>query len=429
MLQDFLKFIEREQLFDSSQRILLAVSGGLDSVVMAHLFYKAGFSIAIAHCNFALREKDSDTDQEFVADMAKEWDLPFYTIKFDTKDYARQAHISIQMAARDLRFAYFDELLKFHAFDYYATAHHQDDDAETFFINICRGTGIKGMRGILPKNGKLLHPLLFASRHQIETYAKQEGLKHREDSSNASDKYLRNKIRHHILPQCKELHPAFVTHLQESMQRLSQCRDVVEEWYRQHVSALTVQKEKDIVEISVDSLCKIPQYALFLYEYLSRFGFSTSQIGQITLHLQKEQSGKYYDSSTHRLLKNRGRLLLQKKEIREDNIRISCTVLDRTSLESLQTPPHIAYFDKASIKEEVYVRKWQAGDYFYPLGMKNKQKLQDYFSNHKFSLYDKENTYLLCSGNDILWIMGHRIDNRFRVKKDTEEVLCVEYIY
>ncbi|MEG2336217.1 MAG: tRNA lysidine(34) synthetase TilS, partial [Bacteroidales bacterium] len=296
MVQEFLKYIEKEQLFQPSQRILLAVSGGVDSVVMAHLFYKAGFNIAIAHCHFSLREGDADIDQQFVENLAKQWNLPFYTIRFDTKAYAQEQHISIQMAARDLRFAYFEELVQTQAFDYYATAHHQDDDAETFFINICRGTGIRGMRGILPKNGKLLHPLLFATREQIENYASQEGLSHVEDGSNASDKYLRNKIRHHILPLCKEVHPLFTSHLQESMQRLYQCQEIVKEWYDIHASQLLV-KNKDVgicIETSLKDLLALPQYELFLYEYLCRFGFSSAQIAQITAHLSKEQSGKYY---------------------------------------------------------------------------------------------------------------------------------------
>ncbi|NTW31465.1 MAG: tRNA lysidine(34) synthetase TilS [Bacteroidetes bacterium] len=492
MLKNFKEFISTNELFCKSDKILVAVSGGIDSIVLCHLLGKEGFDFGIAHCNFNLRGKESDGDEKFVKNLAKQLNVPFYVKKFDTQAYSEKHGISIQMAARDLRYSWFEEIRIKNHYDYIATAHHQNDEIETFFINLIRGTGIAGLHGIKAKTGNIVRPLMFAGRNQIDNFASKNKIEYREDSSNASLKYLRNKIRHQLIPLLKEMNPDIENSITNDIKKISQIENVFQSLVEEKKAGI-VKHEREIAFIDIEKIYDLQHKELFLFEYLKPYNFSGEIIKKISDSL-KSLSGKQFFSSTHRLVKDRTQLIISplndtnketifliKKNCLEiktplhlkfKTFNISNPINSQMGLKSL-CRDHLNYpdlkvgaiqnsceqralaqnikksnnicddlFDNSEILKKkniacidndklifpLKLRKWKAGDYFYPYGMKGKKKISDFFTDQKLSLLDKENTWLLCNDNDIIWVVGYRLDNRYRITNKTQRVLIAESI-
>ena len=431
MLENLEKHIAENIPFLQKQKLLIAISGGLDSVVMANLFYKLGYDIAFAHCNFQLRAAESDADELFVEQLATSLNVKFFTKKFETETYANEQKESIQMAARSLRYAWFQELATIVQYDYILTAHHTDDALETFLINLSRGTGIDGLTGIPEKNGNIVRPLLPFTRSELKTYAENNKITWREDSSNAATKYIRNKIRHDIVPLLKELHPAFTENFQTTQTHLQESKLMIN-------SSIEKFRKKVIKETADGTLCinikKIQESAhpkAYLFELLRSYGFTA---WNDVMDLLDGQSGKQITSATYRLIKNREDLLLQplqgevaieEVEILEETATITNPInLQLEEVSNITTTGNmVLYVDKELLKFPLIVRKWKNGDYFYPFGMKGKKKLSKYFKDEKYSLIDKENQWLLCNEGQIVWIIGKRSDNRYKLTQPTNTII------
>ncbi len=469
MISSFVNYIKKENLFSPTEKILLTVSGGIDSTLMCELFHKAGLKFGIAHCNFLLRAEESDGDEVFVSALAERFNVPFHSVSFNTSTYAKKNKLSIQVAARQLRYQWFEEIRKNYAYNYIATAHHQDDSIETFFINLIRGTGISGLHGILPKQGTIIRPMLFTTKKEIDTYIKKNKLKHREDSSNASDKYVRNKIRHFVTPVLKELNPCIENTIIQNIQHL---RDV-ELIYRNDIEtkrAKIVKQEKGTIFISIPRLKKLNPFSTYLYEFLKPFNYNASTVDEIISAFGGE-SGKQFFSGTHRLIKDREYLIIEprtkkqevrtgnqemrtknqekrdrsqeeKNEIKDstrkilknqknieiDNLKLNFSKLSNSFNTELQNPNSVANLDYDKLEFPLEIRKWKKGDTFYPLGMKGKKKLSDFFIDKKLSINQKENVWLLTSMGKIVWVIGQRIDEHFKITDKTQKIYFVELV-
>lgn len=439
MLDRFREYIADQGLCGAGDRILATVSGGIDSVVMLDLFLAAGFETGIAHCNFKLRGKESEDDESFVKSLARKHSLELHTESFQTADYAREKKISIQMAARNLRYEWFEEIRGRHGYARIATAHNQDDVLETFFINLSRGTGIRGLTGIPSRAGRIIRPLLFASREQIQGYARERELGYREDSSNTSDKYLRNRIRHKLLPMLEEQNPAFRSSLVRTIERLGE----TEKLFRDELAGLKkslLDQGRDRISISLDKLDKMDSKRTILYEILADYDFSPATVEDIVSAIDATP-GKQFFSPTHRLVKDREALILtplKEDEHRRyyleleagqayDPIDLEWVVVDYTDKFRFSGDPRIACLDLDLLEFPLILRHWEKGDYFQPFGMKGMKKISDYLIDQKVSRPDKENTWLLASGKKIIWVVGHRIDDRFRVRENTRQVLMIKH--
>lgn len=438
MIEKFNAYIKQHRLLHEGDKILLAVSGGVDSVVMAHLFHSAKIKFGIAHCNFQLRGKESGEDERFVKKLSAAYKADVYSKKFKTKKYAGEKGISVQMAARELRYEYFEETRSKYNYDYIAVAHHADDSAETVLLNLIRGTGIAGYHGILPKNKKVIRPLLFASRQEILNYAKKNKIKWREDASNQSDHYLRNKIRLKIIPLLKQINPSILQSFSNHISQMSEVETLYREYIHHLKKELLVKKGNEI-HISIPEMVKHASVSTLLFELLSDFGFNSETAAEISESLDS-QPGKIFFSSTHQLVKDRQQLLLSEKSLKDDNVyriqpdahvfewkhsKLSIRKITLTSdlrekiLSGEIKDKDIAYLDADLIKFPLTVRKWQKGDYFCPLGMKNKKLLSDYFIDNKFSVNKKENTWLLFSENCVCWVIGERTDDRYKIRNQS----------
>lgn len=440
MIRQLNQFVKKEKLFDKSSPILVAVSGGMDSVLLLHLLKEAGFQIGVAHCNFLLRGDDSDKDEKFVKQLSEMFNAPFYIKKFDTLNYAEKNKISVQMAARDLRYAWFEEIRMKNHYDYIAVAHHRDDEVETFFINLIRGTGIAGLHGIRSKSGKIVRPLLFTGRKEIEEYINRNKIKYREDKSNNSAKYLRNKIRIQLIPFLKELNPEIESTVISEIQRIKQIENIIHQVVEEKKSE-ALKTEDNLIKIDISKLQQLVSKELFLFEFLKPYGFSGDIIQQILKSL-KSESGRQFLSETYRLVKDRKYLVLspyQHREVLESFIvtegykemrfpfHLKFQEKNVKNIE-IGKDPDIAYIDLQKLRFPLSIRKWERGDYFVPFGMKGKKKLSDYFTDIKLSLIEKENTWLLCNGSDIVWIIGYRIDDRYKVSAKTKKVFVVKKV-
>lgn len=434
MIKTFQNHIDSKLSFLKNSKLLLAISGGIDSVVLTHLCYKTGLNIALAHCNFNLRGKESDADEDFVLQLAEDLELEAFVESFDTEAFAEDEKLSIQMAARTLRYLWFSELTEQLKFDYILTAHHADDNLETFFINLSRGTGLDGLLGIPEVNNNIVRPLLPYSREDIENYAKGHKLAWREDSSNSSAKYLRNKLRHDVIPILKEINPHFLQNFAKTQMFLNDSKFIIEDRISDVTNKVIKSIEGPTVTLNIEEIKSLSHPKAYLYELLKNFGFTE---WQDVFNLLDAQSGKQIMTNTHRLIKDRDCLLLS--EVHTDNsqnIHISETdkivetlfgVLVFEEVDAvLETPKTVIYVDQDLLKFPLILRKWEEGDVFYPLGMTGKKKLSKYFKDEKFSLLDKENTWLLCSDDAIIWVINKRADNRFRVTDTTKHILKVE---
>lgn len=443
MLSEFQEFIAKENLFQPEDLILLAVSGGMDSVVMAELFYRSGYSFGIAHCNFSLRGKESDAEEVFVKNLAAAYGAAFHLKRFGTLAYAEDRKISVQMAARELRYTWFESILREHSYQYLATAHHQDDQLESFIINLSRGTGIAGLHGILPKTGHIVRPMMFTSRDSIEKYILAEKLEYREDSSNQETKYLRNRVRHLILPEMEKLNPGFRDNLNQTILNIRHAEQV----YLQAVEkkrAETLKRQGPEIHISISELFRLRPLNSWAYELLSPFGFNAGAAENIVRSARGEP-GRVFHSETHRLLIDRGNIIIvphetgtgmpavrqEKYLIRESSgtmrepVNLSWKVLTIHEVR-VTDDRNVACLDLERITFPIQVRKWTRGDYFFPLGMSGRKKVSDFFIDEKFSRFEKERAWLLCSGDEIAWIIGHRIDERFKVTETTEKVMEIK---
>ena len=439
MHQALLNHIQQNDLFTSTDKVLLAVSGGIDSSVLCYLFHKAGFSFAIAHCNFQLRDDESDEDESFVKELANHYHVPFHHIRFETNTYIKENKLSIQVAARELRYEWFEKIRREHGYAYIATAHHQGDVIETFFINLIRGTGISGLRSIVSKQGTIIRPLLFASKKDIVAYGEKNKILYREDSSNASDKYLRNKIRHHLLPVLKEFSPVAEESILHSIEKLRDAEFIYKQTIEQARSNICKEKNNTI-HISITELQKLNPLTTYLYEFLKPYGFNAVAAGDILKALNGE-SGKRFLSTTHRLIKDRDFLIIEplassaKEEeysIHKDQQEFAIPgiilhfQITKAGKRTIPVAPHIAAIDLDMLHFPLILRKWKTGDTFYPLGLNGKKKLSDFFIDKKLSLPEKENTWLLCSDDKIVWVIGMRIDERFKVTGKTTNILFIE---
>jgi len=440
-MQDrFVDFIKKNALFTENDRILLGVSGGIDSMTMLHLFQKSGFRFAIAHCNFSLRGEESDGDQQLVEHTCEEFGIKLHCEQFETEQFASEHKLSIQVAARELRFNWFNELCNEFGYTKIAIAHNRDDIAETVILNLTRGTGLKGLTGIKPINGKVIRPLLFAGRDEIVRYATLNSISFREDSSNSSTKYARNRIRHNVISELEKINPSVKKSITETAFHLQEAWSIVENYLLKLKEALVIEKNEALY-ISIKALKGEPYCNLFLIEELVPLGFSHEIVDSIIESLY-HQPGKIFYSSTHQLLRDRDYLIISERKENESvfiKIESDCKVIDfpvklrfrivedNTSFK-IPKDSKIAVLDCNKLKFPLTLRTWQPGDRFVPFGMDNYKKVSDFLIDQKVSLLDKDNVYVLVSGNDIIWVVGYRIDNRYKIIKDSKKYLVAESI-
>lgn len=434
MLEKFQNHIDQNLPFLREGRLLIAISGGLDSVVLAYLCKKSKFNFALAHCNFNLRGTESDGDENFVMQLAKTLNVEVFIENFDTENYAKTHKLSTQMAARELRYNWFEKLKTQLNFNYVLTAHHTDDNLETFLINLSRGTGLDGLIGIPQINNHIVRPLLVFQRQVLEAFAKKQNMAWREDASNASTKYLRNKLRHEVIPILKGINPQLLQNFEKSIEHLQDSRSIIEDRIKEVSSQIISKRDDGNLKLSIDEIEKLNNSPAYLYELLKNYGFTE---WHDVVGLLEAQSGKYILSRTHRLIKDRKHLLLSKKikterdsiEIQESDKEISISLGRLVFIKGysdFEKGKNLIFLDLAKLKFPLTLRKWEKGDYFYPSGMTGKKKLSKYFKDERFSLLDKENTWLLCSGKDIIWIVNHRGDNRFVSNNASEYRLKIE---
>lgn len=420
--------------FLGTKKLLLATSGGLDSMVMAHLFHKLKHEVALVHCNFQLRGMESFGDQNFVQEYAEANEIPIFVTQFDTEAFAKDYKLSTQVAARDLRYNWFYELLETENYDYILTGHHADDNLETFLINLSRGTGLEGLVGIPEHNDKIIRPLLPFSREEIANYANEHEIQWREDSSNASDKYLRNKIRHDLVPLFKELNPQFIASFQKTQSFLQESQQMVEDAsimvYQQ-----VVKQEEDEIRFDLNQLKKLPNYKSYLYQWLHEFGFLA---WDDVYDLVDGQSGKQVFSPNFRLLKDRDFLILcpisteieqQDFFIDQDTNEVNVPLnLSFCKVNDISVPSNTVIFvDNDKLDFPLVLRHWRQGDYFQPFGMGGKsKKVSKLFKDEKLSLIEKENVWILWSGETIVWVVGIRQDERFRIGDTTQNILKIQ---
>ena len=434
MVQKFNEHIVATLPFLKEKKLIVACSGGLDSVVLTHLCTSSKLDFALAHCNFSLRGAESDADETFVANLASRLGVDFFVQRFDTEQYAENHRISVQMAARELRYKWFDELLQSKGLDYVLTAHHADDSLETFLINLSRGTGIEGLSGIPEVNGTIVRPLLPFPREAVLEFAATGGIDWREDSSNASSKYLRNKIRHDVVPLLKGLQPALLQNFQHTQDYLRQTKDLANN-YLEELRSKLFQQGNGVVEIPIAELQKLKPLDAYLYGLFNGYGFTE---WNDVRDLLTAESGKQVFSKTHRLLKDRECLILaemmpeQKATYRvdldgsRDGLPINIQLEEVESFE--KQAQNVVFLDKEKLIFPLELRNWKKGDYFYPFGMRGKKKLSKFFKDEKMDLISKEKQWLLCSDDEIVWVLGKRADERFKVEKSTQKILKITWL-
>ena len=436
MKEQIQQYIIQHQLLSGEKPVVVGISGGADSVALLHILVSLGYKCIAAHCNFNLRGDESFRDEQFTIDFTKRLQVPLCKISFETNKYAQENRLSVEMAARELRYRWFEELLNTYDADAVAVAHHRDDSVETLLINLTRGSGLTGLTGIKPKNGNVVRPLLCVSREDIYAYIENNGLEYVTDSSNSSDIYTRNFIRLKVIPLLEEINPSVKASLARTANHLYDA-SLIYNHSIEEARKVIIQNNR----LSISALLSFPAPATILYEMLKSYGFSRTVCESIFTVLDKD-SGKIFYSSTHRLLKDRSDLLIDVLS-GEDNRAYLINLEDDNVDLPVELKPEIvvikedyqiekdrkfAYFDFDKLSFPLVLRHWQEGDWFVPFGMKGKKKVSDYFSDKKFSLFDKEKTWLLCSGQDVIWIVGERTDNRYRIEKTTKRVLKLKFI-
>ena len=423
--QRITQYIEKEDLFSSDSKILVALSGGADSVALLCILHAAGYHCEAAHCNFHLRGEESNRDEQFVRQLCKRYGIRLHTIDFDTTRYAAEKRISIEMAARELRYNWFEEIRNQCQADVVAVAHHQDDSVETILLNLIRGTGITGLLGIRPRNGVIVRPLLCINREEIMLYLQNIGQDYVTDSTNLEDEYTRNKIRLNILPLMQTINPSVKNSLIETSNYLNDVATIYNK-YTDEVKARITTAEG----IRIRELLKEPAPEALLFEILHPLGFNSAQIKDIANSLDG-QPGKQFSSKEWRVIKDRELLLLEKAQS-ENKEELPFQIIKE---EKEYTPDFliprekgIACFDADKLNGEISYRKWQTGDTFVPFGMKGKKKVSDYLTDRKFSISQKERQWVLCCGERIAWLIGERTDNRFRIDETTQRIVIYKIV-
>ena len=421
MIQQRIKqYIEKEDLFSSGSKILIALSGGADSVALLCILHAAGYPCEAAHCNFHLRGEESNRDEQFVRQLCKKYGIHLHTIDFDTTRYAAEKHISIEMAARELRYNWFEETRNQCRADVVAVAHHQDDSVETILLNLIRGTGITGLLGIRPRNGVIVRPLLCINREEIMRYLQSIGQDYVTDSTNLEDEYTRNKIRLNLLPLMQTINPSVKNSLIETGNYLSDVATIYNRYIEEAKTRIATTEGIRICE-----LVKEPAPEALLFEILHPLGFNSAQIKDI-VHSLHGQSGKQFSSKEWRVIKDREFLLLEKIQS-EDKEELPFQIIkeEKEYTSDFQIPREkgTACFDADKLDGTISYRKWRTGDTFIPFGMKGKKKVSDYLTDRKFSISQKERQWVLCCGERIAWLIGERTDNRFRIDETTRRVV------
>lgn len=436
MKEQIQQYIIQHQLLSGEKPVVVGISGGADSVALLHILVSLGYKCIAAHCNFNLRGDESFRDEQFTIDFTQRLQVPLCKISFETNKYAQENRLSVEMAARELRYRWFEELLNTYDADAVAVAHHRDDSVETLLINLTRGSGLTGLTGIKPKNGNVVRPLLCVSREDIYAYIENNGLEYVTDSSNSSDIYTRNFIRLKVIPLLEEINPSVKASLARTANHLYDA-SLIYNHSIEEARKVIIQNNR----LSISALLSFPAPATILYEMLKPYGFSRTVCESIFTVLDKD-SGKIFYSSTHRLLKDRSDLLIDVLSgednraylinLEDDNVDLPVELKPEIVVikedYQIEKDKKFAYFDFDKLSFPLVLRHWQEGDWFVPFGMKGKKKISDYFSDKKFSLFDKEKTWLLCSGQDVIWIVGERTDNRYRIEKTTKRVLKLKFI-
>ena len=443
MFEQFEKYIRDNDLFTREDRLLVALSGGMDSIVLCDLLHKTGYKFDVAHCNFHLRGDESDFDATFVKQYAQKQGIETCFVEdFDTFSYMAREKKSLEMAARHLRYQWFDNLLAKHGYDYLVTGHHSDDSAETMFINMLRGTGISGLHGILPKNDKIVRPLLFASKAKIALYVKQNDIQYVEDSSNMSVEIIRNRIRREVFPIFREIAPNFDITIRQEIERFRQTEQVFRTVIDRVREKITIYNEKDkTIRFSIAILKELNPTKIFLYEIFSQYGFNEATINKIEESLYDSISGKQFFSETFRAIKDREHIIVvavkddqvskeyfveqQATKITEP-LALRIETLRDLNFISIPKEQTIVMLDYDLLTFPLVLRKWKNGDSFVPFGLKNFKKLSNFYTDLKYSLLDKENQWLLCSGDNIVWVVGKRLDDRFKITTQTKTIYKVE---
>jgi tRNA(Ile)-lysidine synthase len=430
MLRKLSNIIAKNFPFLKDKKLLIAISGGIDSVVLTHILSTLNFDISLAHCNFHLREKESDLDEVFVKELAQNLTIGCFTTSFETEKIAKEKKESTQIAARNLRYGWFQEIIKEHHFDYVLTAHHADDDLETFLINLTRGSGLDGFTGIPEINENIVRPLLKFSREEVLFFAKENNILWREDQSNASTKYIRNKIRHGVLPVLKEINPSLLETFSKTLENLQESKQLVEDRI-EAISKEVIERQETTIDessfkINIEKIKELSNPKAYLFQLLK--GFHFTEFNDV-FNLLSAQAGKQLFSKTHTLLKDRDYLILTKRDaasevsevqekifqIAENTVEIKHPIhltFEAVREKSMQNKNTI-YVSEAHLEFPLIVRKWKNGDYFYPSGMQGKKKISKYFKDEKVSLLEKQHKWLLCDANNtIIWVVGMRKDNR-----------------
>ena len=440
LIETFQRYIEENSLATHDDRILLTVSGGVDSMVMLPLFTRCGYRVGVAHCNFQLRGTESDEDEVLVEEEAKKYGVEFYNKRFETKAEMERTGESMEMAARRLRYAWFDALSHEHGYTAVAIAHHADDSIETFFINLLRGTGLRGLTGISTQVGKIIRPLLFASRREILEYAVQNRIPFREDSSNRSTKYLRNKIRLGLIPRIREINPKFTSLMSRNLARLTDAQLFINHGI-ERIRGEAVTSEAGIDTIRLDRIDPAFPQGFVIYELLSSgYGFKGDVIDSLCHALEQGTTGRRFYAREHVACIDRGRIVVAPvapddaclTTVPKGALRSYCgnSVLyyeycDIDTIKNFGVPEHIAQIDADRLQFPLTLRRWQEGDWFVPFGMTGRKKVSDFLVDAKVSVAEKQRQFVLVSGGEIAWLVGRRIDDRYRLTPETENVLRI----
>jgi len=460
LLLQFQGCIKEEKLFSKTDTLLLAVSGGVDSIVLCELCSRAGYSFTIAHCNFQLRGKESERDEDFVRKLGKKYSVEVFVKRFETEKYSKDKKVSIQVAARELRYQWFNEIVDSLQMtdlsaeasipigakaddsrrrSWIVTAHHLDDNIETVLMNFFKGTGISGLRGMLPKTGKIVRPLLFARKEELLQFAKENKLDWVEDTSNQSDKYSRNYLRHQLIPIIEKLYPTAIDNISDNIERFRELEKFHNESIQHRLNKL-VERNGEELRIPILKLKKMGSVKTILYELISNFGFGPAAVDEV-VHLMDSETGKYILSASHRILKNRNWLIISPLNVEVQNqvmieksegtipFQAGQLLLKKRNANEIELPANNgkAFLDEQKIIFPLMIRKWKPGDYFYPLGMPKKKKLARFFIDQKLSLADKERTWVIEMNKKIIWIVGMRIDDRFKITANTKNVLEITF--
>ena len=440
LLEEFEKYVAQNELFGHDDKILLTVSGGVDSMVMMSLFAASGYRFGVAHCNFQLRGQESDEDEALVAEQARRYGVELFNRRFDTQGEMERTGESMKMAARRLRYTWFRSLCDEHGYNVIAIAHHINDSIETFFINMLRGTGLRGLTGISVQAGRIVRPLMFATRKDILDYATAHRIPYREDSSNRSTKYLRNKVRLGIVPMLREINPQFTTVMRRNISRLTDAQTFIDRSV-ELIRRDAMTEQGGLYTLHVDRIDASLPLGYVVYEILnSMFGFKGDTVDALCHALQQNNTGRRFYSREWVATIDRGRIVIGRiadedtcmTQVEQGVLRSYCgsSVLhyeycDIDMIDSVTTPDNVALVDADKLRFPLTLRRWQQGDWFVPFGMSGRKKVSDFLIDAKVSMAEKSRQFVLLSGDDVVWLVGRRADDRFRLTRQTENVLKI----